>query len=111
MNAPITMIFKGPPDNFDDMREIVRSTVVSLNELGVDIAPDHDGLHVLSSLDVQLHMQRNAYRMSMPLGVIALHLKGLGFEQIGAAESARFAIENEAFRALFAGASTEQKGA
>jgi hypothetical protein len=97
------------PETFVEMRELVRSTVISLNKLRVAIRPDHDGLQALSSFDVQLHLQRHATRLTMPLGVVALHLQGLGFERTGGAESARFLIKDDAFRALLAGVSTEQK--
>jgi hypothetical protein len=106
MNAPVfTFVFKGPPDNFDDMRDLVRSAVISLSKLGVAIRPDDSGLLVLSSFDVELHLKRHATRMTMPLGVVELHLHGLGFERVGAAESGRFAIESEAFQALHSAAS------
>lgn len=96
------------PETFAEMRELVRSTVISLNKLGVSIRSEPSGFLALSSFDVQIHLQRHAARLTMPLGVIALHLQGLGFERFGGAESARFVIEDDAFRTLLAGASTEQ---
>lgn len=104
MNKPLSVAFKVSPDNFDDMRDLVRSTVISLNKLGVAIRPDERGLLPLSSFDVQLHIKRHESRMTMPLAVVELHLKGLGFAHVGAADSGRFVIESEAFQALLAGA-------
>lgn len=110
MSELLTFVFKAPPDNLDDMRDLVLSTVISLNRLGVAIRPDESGLLVLSSFDVQLHLKRHATRMTMPLAVVDLHLNGLGFERIGAADSSRFAIESEAFQALLAGAPNHHTG-